>query len=75
MTPRQQAAAKAAALLATRSIEQLMFDWEATETNNAPEIPMARGWLMEEMERRNPAAFEAWLEGDATLAPRVYFLP
>jgi hypothetical protein len=35
---------------------------------------MVRGWLMDELERRNFSAFDAWLEGDANFSPRKYFL-
>lgn len=28
-------------------------------------IPTVRGWLMDEIERRNPDGFERWLDGEA----------
>lgn len=62
-------------LMASRSLFELMNDWDATEDNTAEEIPMVRGWLMEEMERRNLEAFENWMLGPATIGPRQYFIP
>lgn len=63
-----------AALFDKLSTVQLVEAWEATDTQNAPEIPTVRGWIMDEMERRNPQAFEAWLSGEATIPARHYFL-
>jgi DNA polymerase III delta subunit len=65
---------KLTALFATLSTEKLIESFELTEGNKSPEIPMVRAWMMDEMERRNFDAFEAWLEGDANLSPRQYFL-
>ena len=56
--------AKAEALLRTRTTSQLVLDFLATTNNWDPEIPIVRGWIMDELERRNPEAFEAWLDGD-----------
>lgn len=39
--------------------------WEMTTTNSDHNIPAVRGWLMDEIERRFPEAFEKWLDGDA----------
>lgn len=42
---------------------------------NDENIPTVRGWIMDEIEKRNPAAFDAWLEGDAEDASlRKYIL-
>lgn len=62
------------ALFASLSIEKLIESFEATDGNHAPEIPTVRGWMMDEMERRNPDAFEAWLSGDPMISAREYFL-
>ena len=44
-------------------------------TNMSDEnIPTVRGWLMDEIEKRNPEGFERWLDGsaeDADLAKYV----
>ena len=46
-------------------LEKLCDIWECTETINTPEIPTVRGWLMDEMERRNPKGFNSWLDQDS----------
>jgi len=61
-------------LVAGLTIEGLMDAFDATDSNNSPEIPTVRGWIMDEMEKRNPEAFNAWLSGDATIPARNYFL-
>lgn len=47
------------------ALDQLLSIWEETEHLDAPEVPTLRGWLMDEIERRNPEAFNAWLDQDA----------
>ena len=44
--------------------EQLLSLWESTTDNNDPNIYTIRGWLMDELARRYPAAFDAWLDLD-----------
>lgn len=45
--------------------DQLLTAWETTEHLDTPETPIVRGWLMDEIERRNPAGYSAWLDQDA----------
>lgn len=47
------------------TLDQLLNAWENTQYLNTPEVPIVRGWLMDECERRNPEAFNAWLDQDA----------
>lgn len=47
------------------STERLLYLWEMTTTNSDHNIPAVRGWLMDEIERRFPEAFEKWLDSDA----------
>ena len=47
------------------SLDQLLSVWEETERLNTPEVPTLRGWLMDEIKRRNPSGFNAWLDQDA----------
>ena len=62
---RGQANEKARAALATRTMAQLLNDWDVTERLTiTPELAMVRGWLMEEFERRDPAAFDCWMDND-----------
>ncbi|MDY4856512.1 MAG: hypothetical protein SO155_10905 [Candidatus Ventricola sp.] len=66
---------KARARLAARTTEQLVLDWELTEAlPMTPELPIVRGWLMDEFQRRNPEAYEAWSDDDdLDVSPRKYF--
>lgn len=48
------------------STEKLLDLWEATDSMKyTPELPIVRGWLLNELEIRNPAGFNAWLDQDA----------
>lgn len=56
---------KAREMIARQSTENLLDQWELTEAMEGPEVPMMRGWYMDELEKRNPEAFDKWLEEDA----------
>jgi hypothetical protein len=43
----------------------LLTIWESTEGQRNKESVLMRGWLMDEIERRYPEAFNAWLDSDA----------
>lgn len=43
----------------------LLSTWESTENQRTKESVIIRGWLMDEIERRYPEAFNAWLDSDA----------
>lgn len=47
------------------SDNQLLTVWESTENQRTRESSIIRGWLMDEIERRYPDAFDAWLDNDA----------
>ena len=51
--------------LRTMTDEQLLTAWEFTEHLEDPQCPTIRGWLMDEIERRYPVDFNAWLDQDA----------
>lgn len=55
------------AIIKSSSTEKLLDIWETTDALDAnnPEVPIVRGWLLDEIERRNPEGFDAWLEQDA----------
>src|SRR3990172_7396173 len=66
--------ATARAMLRQRSTYQLVLDWEQSErTQMNDPLPTVRGWLMDELERRNPTAFNAWLES-IEISPRSFFI-
>lgn len=56
---------KARELIAQLSMENLLVQWELTTNCNDENIPTVRGWLMDEFEKRNPEAFDEWLDKDA----------
>lgn len=74
MTTTATATAKIANLFAQLSTAKLIESWELTDTNNDSNIPTVRGWIMDEMESRNPEAFNAWMEADAHAQARAFFL-
>lgn len=51
-------------MLKAYSLEKLCELWDLTESMNGPEVPVVRGWLMDEIEKRNPDGFDAWLDQD-----------
>lgn len=52
--------------LRTMTDDQLLTAWEFTEHLEDPQCPTIRGWLMDEIERRYPVDFNAWLDQDAS---------
>lgn len=72
MTPSEE---KARNMLKGRTTAQLLEDWEETERAPmpmTPELALVRGWIMDELEARDPEAFETWLEQN-TASPREWF--
>lgn len=59
--------------IATHKTEMLIEIMELTLTDHRPEVPTVRGWVMDELERRDPEAFEAWLDSEDG-SPRNFFL-
>ena len=51
-------------MLSNATLGDLLDEWELTTNINNPEIFTVRGWLMDELESRNPEAFNAWLDQD-----------
>jgi len=39
-----------------------------------PELPTVRGWIMDEIERRDPEGFERWLDSDASDAAIIRYI-
>lgn len=63
----------ARAAVASLTTEEIIKQFELTELANAPEISIVRGWYMDELEKRNPEAFDKWLDA-YTESPREFFL-
>lgn len=80
MTPQE---AYARNMIAIRPLEKLIADFELLDARIVDadhpftaEEAMVRGWIMDDLERRNPQAFEAWLDDeDWECSPRKHFLP
>lgn len=51
--------------LKNSSLEKLLDLWELTDKMNGLQVSTVRGWLMDEIERRNPDGFDAWLDQDS----------
>lgn len=66
------AEAKAVRIVAGRSTEQLVTMFEMTETMDGENIITVRGWIMDELERRDPEAFDKWLDSMED-SPRKFY--
>lgn len=56
----------AIAKIANLTAEQLFYCWEMTEyLSISEETAITRGWLMDEIEKRYPKGFDAWLDQEA----------
>jgi len=65
---------QARAMLSQRTTYQLVLDWEEQERRQMTDVmPIVRGWLMDELEKRNKAAFDCWLESSES-SPRKFFV-
>lgn len=51
-------------LIAGLTTSQLLDQWESTSDIADPNIPAVRGWLMDELEKRFPEQFDAWMDSD-----------
>lgn len=70
---REQINQKARRMLEGRSMSQLLNDWDTLDAMPiSEEVAIGRGWIMDELERRDANAFDAWIDAyDAS--PRQYF--
>ena len=59
---RKQAIAKVVKIMAAQTTATLVQSFDMTETMHTPEADMARGWIMDELERRNESAFWTWVD-------------
>ena len=51
-------------LLKGMSLERLVETFEETENMEGPDVSTVRGWLMDEIGKRNPEGFDKWMGGD-----------
>jgi len=69
MTPTE----KAAVILKKRTTCELIEDFVFTNKIDSPNVFTVRGWIMDELEHRNPEAFTAWLDFNGTDSSLHYF--
>lgn len=63
--------------VASLTTRQLCEVFEGTNGNHEDAIPVVRGAVMSELEKRNQAAFDAWMDSDAVAdmdKPSRFFL-
>lgn len=63
---------KAQVLLSKQSTKDLITQFELTETVTDSHVYIVRGWIMDELEKRNPEAFDKWVDSDEE-SPRKFF--
>lgn len=64
---------KARKLISERTTEQLVSDFELTDRINDVNISAVRGWIMDELEKRDSVAFDKRIDAYAD-SPREFFL-
>lgn len=64
---------KARNMIAALTTEKIVEQFELTDEIEDENISIVRGWLMDELEKRNPEAFEKWIDA-YTESPREYFI-
>ena len=69
MSPAEE---RARARVKKLSTSQIIDQFELTEAIRDKCIPIVRGWLMDELECRNPEAFDKWLESNED-SPRAFY--
>ena len=65
--------AKVAEKFAALSIPQILEMWKMTNERNDTGIPEVRGWIMDELEKRCPKAFDIWMMADGAPEPNSFF--
>lgn len=55
---------KAREMISNLTLGDLLDEWELTTNIRTVECAMVRGWIMDELESRNPEAFDKWLDQD-----------
>lgn len=63
---------KARRMIALQTTEKLIEQFELSELSDDEAIYTVRGWLMDELEKRNPEAFDRWIDS-LTPSPRPFF--
>lgn len=78
MTKREQILQQAQVMVKGIDLEKLIEVYEHSETQpGSEEVYIVRGWLLDELEKRDPEAFDRWMGSDdfPEDSPRSYFIP
>ena len=73
MTQAQRAEMTARKMIERKSTEDLVQQFELTNLIEDEDICIVRGWIMDELEKRDEQAFDAWIS-DFAESPREYFI-
>lgn len=76
MRTEQEIKLQAVKLTDSMDLEQLVVTFESMSIGNGKKIeeaPTVRGWVIDELEKRNPVAFEEWVLSNED-SPRRFFL-
>jgi hypothetical protein len=60
-------------LIKNLSTKQIIESFNMINEMKESEIFTVRGWLMDELEKRNPKAFLNWIDGDPLKGPEFCF--
>lgn len=63
-TAPEAAATRLQSLTTRQLIEQIILSGKMIDAGTDPEMYTVRGWLMDELERRDPAAMDAFLDSE-----------
>lgn len=56
---------KKKAILRKSTMQQLLQMWEISEIIEMTEsVAMVRGWIMDELKRRDPEAYDRWMDSE-----------
>ena len=57
------------------STKKLLELWDLTENmKHSQELAIVRGWLMDELEARDPEGFDAWMDSEDNAASPAQFI-
>ena len=51
-------------IISYQTTNDLLDEWDLTLNKHSEEVYMVRGWIMDELEKRFPEEFNAWLDQD-----------
>jgi hypothetical protein len=65
---------KARDMIAKRTTYELIADWEESDNRPMTEtLPIVRGWLLDELEKRDKPSFDRWMDSNES-SPRNFYI-